>query len=81
MTDYIPGKMYDMGWKDRLEGRPARPGNCPDILKEEYQSGYDNCHQEIIKNSKLKNHVKSPLDGHPFYKEAHESTGQVFLSD
>jgi hypothetical protein len=81
MIDYKPGDMYNIGWKDRLEGRPARPGNCPEILIEEYNSGYRDCHRQILDNAKLKNNMISPLEGHPFYKEANEHKGQVFLSD
>jgi hypothetical protein len=82
MIDYKPGQMYDRGWKDRLDGRPQNPGTCPQVLQDEYNSGYTDCHNKILEDGKNAKRSDSPLRGHPLYREAHEGNhGKVFLSD
>lgn len=83
MIDYKPGEMYNKGWNDRKVGRSMNPGvSCPDPLTKEYETGYKDCHNWIIEEERKMHKSPSQLDGHPFYKEAHErASGQVFLSD
>jgi len=77
---YQPGDAYRRGWEDRMGGFQANQSSFNGILHEEYMKGYSDCHQHIVENEK-RSKTNSLLNGHPFYKEAHEHNSQVFLSD
>ncbi len=77
---YQPGDAYRRGWGDRTAGYQANHSCFVGILHEEYMNGFNDCHQHIVENEK-RTKTGSLLNGHPFYKEAHENSSQVFLSD
>ena len=72
MSNYAPGRFYNMGWQDRYSGKdrpPVKPGDWSDAMHSEYLNGYMDCANKIMseaKEARIKNKI---TEGTQFLQE------------
>jgi spermidine/putrescine-binding protein len=72
MSNYNPGKYYNIGWQDRYAGKDklnVKPADWSDVMHSEYLTGYSDCSNRIVSEAQ-EAHTKNRIaEGTQFLQE------------